>query len=162
MNGSENGYACALLFALASLGALVRLDGVEGWICGGVFALIAAISLRQAAFKSAQDIEENHQRLEIQFRQLHSKLGEIASINLASMNAITDAVQQSAQESMSAGSAQLSPVQRIANLRVLVGEFEKLRATMETPLYAKDLEKINSSVETLAAQLETLIALSKR
>ena len=49
MNGSENGYAGALFFALISLGAVLKIeDLVTGCaICAGG-ALLAAISLRRA------------------------------------------------------------------------------------------------------------------
>ena len=74
MNGSENGYAGALFFALISLCGAWQIGDIEGLIFGGVGALFAAISLRMALNKSAQAAEEDHQRMEIQFQQLRSKI----------------------------------------------------------------------------------------
>ena len=90
MNGSENGYAAALFFALMSLGALIKLEDVIGWACGAGLAILAAICLRTALIKSAQSDEENHQRIEIQFQQLRQKINEGYSATTHAMNAITD------------------------------------------------------------------------
>ena len=198
MNGSENGYACALFFTLISLGALIKLDGIECWTVSAITAVLAAISLRQAILKSAQEAEENHQRIEIQFRQLHSKLGEISSINFAEMNSLNDAVQFFQENLQTVRPNVVMPAQNHEDVRLiaeavkknsaalnaeLAKEFEKLREIedtnkenlqtvlkllqiigqlMKNPAYMKDLEKINSSIETLAAQLETALAMKNK
>ena len=76
MNGSENCYAGALFFTLISLGAILKVADVFGWIIGVGSAVLAAISLRLALIKAAQAVEEDHQRIEIQFQQLRNKVIE--------------------------------------------------------------------------------------
>ena len=91
MNGSENCYAGALFFALISLGAILKVDDVFGWLIGAGCALLAAISLRRAMVKAAQAVEEDHQRMEIQFQQLRSKVIETSEANITAMNSVNDA-----------------------------------------------------------------------
>ena len=91
MNGSENGFAGSLFFALVSIGALLKVDDIVGWIIGAISALAAAICLRKALSQSADGIEENHQRIEIQFQQLRNKVGESASLTASAMSSIGDA-----------------------------------------------------------------------
>ena len=73
MNGSENGYAGALFFALMSFGALLKFEEFIGWFIGAGCAVLAAICLRMALIKSAQATEEDHQRMEIQLQRKSSK-----------------------------------------------------------------------------------------
>ena len=98
---SENGYAGALFFALMSLGALVKLENEFCLAVGAVCAILAAISLRAAVIKSAQVVEENHQRIEIQFQQLRSKVNEASGVTVETMTSVNDAariVQENVQE----------------------------------------------------------------
>ncbi|MBR4904260.1 MAG: hypothetical protein IKZ53_06285 [Selenomonadaceae bacterium] len=74
MNGSENGYAGALFFALISLCGAWQIGDIEGLIFGGVGALFAAISLRMALNKSAQAAEEDHQRMKFNSNSSGAKL----------------------------------------------------------------------------------------
>lgn len=94
MNGSENGYAGALFFALISLGAVLKIeDMVTGLaICAGG-ALLAAISLRRALNRSAQAAEEDHQRIEIQFQQLRAKINETSAASIDAMNSLSEVTQ---------------------------------------------------------------------
>ena len=94
MNGSENGYAGALFFALISLGAILKIDNVVlSCAVGAVAAILAAVSLRRALNKSAQAREEDLQRTEIQFQQLRNKIIETSSVNVDAMNSLSDAAQ---------------------------------------------------------------------
>lgn len=218
MNGSENGYAGALFFALISLGALLKIDDAGGLIVGAICALLAAVSLRRALVKTAQANEEDHQRIEIQLQQLRSKFGETSSTNVEAMNSVSDAAQllqenmqvirvrlaeldnltqlaKSAEdirltiagmdENSAALNAELEKIllavqsqaqdkpdapPELESIAVLADELKKLSAIEETnkaslqtvlkllqligqmlksPTYAKDLEKINSSMEKL-------------
>ena len=192
MNGSENGFAGALFFALMSLGALLKLDDVIGWACGFGFAILAAIFLRTALIKSAQAGEEDHQRLEIQFQQLRNKVGEVSSVNFEAMNSVTDAA-QIVQENLQVIRVRLAELDNLAqiaedsqklrsiiaslneNSSALEKNFEQFntieeanKANLQTILklvqvvaqlvknksYAKDLEKINSSLAALAEKIK--------
>ena len=94
MNGSENGYAGALFFALISLCAALKIeDFVTGCaICAGG-ALLAAISLRRALNRSAQAAEEDHQRMEIQFQQLRAKINETSAATVDAMSSLSEVTQ---------------------------------------------------------------------
>ena len=94
MNGSENGYAGALFFALISLGAALKIEDMitGGAICAGG-ALLAAISLRRALNRTAQAAEENHQRMEIQFQQLRAKINETSTASIEAMNSLSEVTQ---------------------------------------------------------------------
>ena len=94
MNGSENGYAGALFFALISLGAVLKIEDLitGGAICAGG-ALLAAICLRRALNRSAQAAEEDHQRMEIQFQQLRAKIVETSAATIDAMNSLGDVTQ---------------------------------------------------------------------
>lgn len=90
MNGSENGYAGALFFTLVSLGALLKIDDVTSYAIGAGAAILAAVSLRYALNKAAQTTEENHQRMEVQFQQLRTKIIETSSATTTAMNSLND------------------------------------------------------------------------
>ena len=94
MNGSENGYAGALFFALISLGAVLKIEDfvTSCAICAGG-ALLAAISLRRALNRSAQAAEEDHQRMEIQFQQLRAKINETSAASIDAMNSLSEVTQ---------------------------------------------------------------------
>ena len=94
MNGSENGYAGALFFALISLGAILKIeDLITGGAVGAGGAVLAAICLRRALNRSAQAAEEDHQRMEIQFQQLRNKINETSSASIDAMNSLSDVTQ---------------------------------------------------------------------
>ncbi len=98
MTGSENGYAGALFLALISLGAVLKIDDIMiGGAVGAVGALLAAISLRHALNQSAQAAEEDHQRMEVQFQQLRTKVIESSSASITaseSLNEVTRLLQE--------------------------------------------------------------------
>ncbi len=232
MTDSENAYAGALFFALVSLGALLKLNDIAGCLVGAGSALLAAISLRRALVKAAQDNEENHQRMEIQFQQLRSKIIETSEVNITAMNSV-NAAAQLVQDNMQVIRVMLADLAQLTQFAELIGEFqstvasldensaalnltlerefgklraieeaskenlqnimellpilsnatnnsalekefEKLRAIQETntknlqnilkllqvlqnPIYAKDMEKINSSINQLTEQFKNLI-----
>ena len=94
MNGSENSYAGALFLALISLGAVLKIDDIMiGGAVGAVGALLAAITLRHALNQSAQAAEEDHQRMEVQFQQLRTKIIESSSANIDATNSLNEVTQ---------------------------------------------------------------------
>ena len=115
MNGSENGYAGALFFALISLGTILKVDDVVGLFVGAASALFAAVSLRRALVKSAQANEEDHQRIEIQLQQLRRKFSETSSINVAAMSTVND-VAQIMQDNLQAIRVRLSELDNVPDL----------------------------------------------
>ena len=138
MNGSENGYAGALFFALLSLGAILKVDDVIGLFVGAAGAFFAAISLRRALVQSAQAAEEDHQRIEIQLQQLRRKVSETSSINAAAMSTMNDAA-QILQENLQV-------------IRVRLGELDNL-----TEL-TRDAEGIRSALASLEENSSALNA----
>ena len=150
MNGSENGYAGALFFALMSLGALIKLDDVVGLIVGAVCAILAAISLRFAVVKSAQAVEEDHQRIEIQFQQLRSKFNEASAVNAEAMNSVNDAAQL-VQENLQVIRVRLA---ELDNLTQIAEDSQRLRSTLEN--FGKDSSAINSELEKKFEQLNEI------
>ena len=126
MNGSENGYAGALFFALVSLGAILRFDDVIGLFVGAAGALFAAVSLRRALVKSAQAVEEDHQRIEIQLQQLRRKVSETSSVNAAAMSSVND-VAQIVQENLQVMRVRLG---ELDNLSDLSRNTEGIRSTL--------------------------------
>ena len=150
MNGSENGYAGALFFALMSLGALIKLDDVVGLIVGAVCAILAAMSLRLAVIKSAQAVEEDHQRIEIQFQQLRSKFNEASAVNAEAMNSVNDAAQL-VQENLQVIRVRLA---ELDNLTQIAEDSQRLRSTLEN--FGKDSSAINSELEKKFEQLNEI------
>ncbi|MBR1805170.1 MAG: hypothetical protein IJ774_02160 [Selenomonadaceae bacterium] len=126
MNGSENGYAGALFFALVSLGAILKFDDVIGLFVGAAGALFAALSLRRALVKSAQATEEDHQRIEIQLQQLRRKVSETSSVNAAAMSSVND-VAQIVQENLQVMRVRLG---ELDNLSDLARNTEGIRSTL--------------------------------
>lgn len=145
MNGSENGYAGALFFALMSLAALFKFEDALGWLVGAVFAILSAICLRVALIKSAQAVEEDHQRLEIQFQQLRNKVGEVAAVNVESMDSIVDAAKL-AQENLQVIRVRLA---ELDNLTQIAEDSQKLRSIVTNP--KENFSMINSELEKLSA-----------
>ncbi|MBR0288711.1 MAG: hypothetical protein IJQ82_07010 [Selenomonadaceae bacterium] len=150
MNGSENGYAGALFFALMSLGALIKLDDVVGLIVGAVCAILAAMSLRLAVIKSAQAVEEDHQRIEIQFQQLRSKFNEASAVNAEAMNSVNDAAQL-VQENLQVIRVRLA---ELDNLTQIAEDSQRLRSTLEN--FGKDSSAIKSELEKKFEQLNEI------
>ncbi len=138
MNGSENGYAGALFFALVSLGAILKVDDVVGLFVGAASALFAAVSLRRALVQSAQAAEEDHQRIEIQLQQLRRKVSETSSLNAAAMTSVNDAAQL-VQENLQV-------------IRVRLGELDNLSDL------SRNAEGIRSSLASLEENSAALTA----
>ena len=138
MNGSENGYAGALFFALVSLGAILKVDDVVGLFVGAASALFAAVSLRRALVQSAQAAEEDHQRIEIQLQQLRRKVSETSSLNAAAMTSVND-VAQLVQENLQV-------------IRVRLGELDNLSDL------SRNAEGIRSSLASLEENSSALNA----
>lgn len=208
MNGSENFYAGALFFALISLGAALRVDNFTGLIIGAGAAILAAISLRRALNKSAQAVEENHQRMEVQFQQLRTKIIETSSATVNAMTSLNDVTQllqgnlkiireqstsldslinlvkdaqsitslvASLEENSAALNVELEKISAAiqaqekfsdsaalknlvaledtnkANLQSVLKILQNVSQIMKAPAYAKSFEKINASLESLAA-----------
>ena len=198
MFGSENAYASALFFALVCLGALIKLNDIAGCLIGAGSALLAAISLRLALVKAAQTSEEDHQRMEIQFQQLRSKILETSEANITAMTSVNDAAQL-LQENIQVIRVRLAELDNLTQLAectaeikstlesleenssalnlTLEKEFEKLNSienakreilqtvlerlqlfekTLKSPDYAKEMGKINLSINALTEQLKNL------
>ncbi|MBR3745932.1 MAG: hypothetical protein IKP64_14220 [Selenomonadaceae bacterium] len=149
MNGSENGYAGALFFALISLGAVLKVDDVIGLFVGAASALFAAVSLRRALVKSAQAAEEDHQRIEIQLQQLRRKFSETSSINVAAMSTVND-VAQIMQENLQAISVRLSELDNVPDLTRNIEGIRSALANLEEHSAALNImfEKILSVATT--------------
>lgn len=160
MNGSENGYAGALFFALMSLAALLKLEDIFGWAVGAGCAILSAICLRTALTKSAQAVEEDHQRIEIQFQQLRNKVGEISSLNVEAMNSVNDAAQL-AQENLQVIRVRLA---ELDNLTQIAEDSQKLRLTIDglgenSSALEKNFEKLNTIEEANKENLQTILKL---
>lgn len=188
MNGSENGYAGALFFALMSFGALLKLDDIGGWIVGAICALLAAVSLRRALVKTAQANEEDHQRMEIQFQQLRSKFGETSTASVEAMTSVSDTAQL-LQENLQVIRVRLAELDNLTQLaksaediRLTIAGMDEnssaLNAELEKILYAvqaqdknaapdaevvnalaEELKKLNAIEETNKANLQTVLKL---
>lgn len=160
MNGSENGYAGALFFALISLAALLKLEDIFGWAVGAGCAILSAICLRTALIKSAQAVEEDHQRIEIQFQQLRNKVGEVSSLNVEAMNSVNDAAQL-AQENLQVIRVRLA---ELDNLTQIAEDSQKLRSTIaglgeNSSALEKNFEKLNTIEEANKENLQTILKL---
>lgn len=160
MNGSENGYAGALFFALISLAALLKLEDIFGWAVGVGCAILSAICLRSALIKSAQAVEEDHQRIEIQFQQLRNKVGEVSSLNVEAMNSVNDAAQL-AQENLQVIRVRLA---ELDNLTQIAEDSQKLRSTIaglgeNSSALEKNFEKLNTIEEANKENLQTILKL---
>ena len=145
MNGSENGYAGALFFALVSLGAILKVDDFIGLFVGAASAFFAAISLRRALVQSAQATEEDHQRIEIQLQQLRSKVSETSSINIEAMNSVSDAAQL-VQENLQVIRVRLA---ELDNLTELTRHADTIRSTLAA--LEEDSIALNTSLEKIFA-----------
>ena len=156
MNGSENSYAGALFLSLVSMGALLKLDDEPGLAVGAVCALLAAMSLRRALNQSAQAAEEDHQRLEIQFQQLRSKIIETSSANFSAMTAVSDAAQLM-QENFQVIRVRLA---ELDNLTQLTQSAEAIRSTLSARKENSPAPKVESA-KISAEQVENLAAIAE-
>ena len=156
MNGSENGYAGAIFFALMSLGALLKFDDLVGWSIGAGCAILAAISLRSALNKSAQAAEEDHQRMEIQFQQLRNKVIEVSAVNVEAMTAVNDAAKLT-QENLEVIRVRLAELDNLTplaedsqelkeSLREILKSLQIITQLMKNQSYSNDFDKISSSI----------------
>ena len=156
MNGSENGYAGAIFFALMSLGALLKFDDLVGWSIGAGCAILAAISLRFALIKSAQAAEEDHQRMEIQFQQLRNKVIEVSAVNVEAMTAVNDAAKLT-QENLEVIRVRLAELDNLTplaedsqelkeSLREILKSLQIIAQLMKNQSYSNDFDKISSSI----------------
>ena len=150
MNGSENSYACTIFFALVSLGAVLKFDGLIGLLIGVGSALVAAVCLRRALVKSAQAVEEDHQRIEVQFQQLRNKIGDTTSTNADAMESFANAAQL-VQENMQLLHTGLIALQ---NLPRLAENCESIRLTVAA--LAESLETISATTVTFAESSEII------
>lgn len=164
MNGSEYGYAGALFFALMSFGAFLKLEDFVGWIIGVICAVFAAICLRFALIKAAQAVEEDHQRIEIQFQQLRSKVSELSVVNATAMTSVTDAT-QTVQENLEIIRVRLA---ELDNLTQIAENLQRLNATPKNsvenpPALTLELEKkfeqLNTIEDANKASLQTILKL---
>ncbi len=150
MNGSENGYAGALFFALISLGAVLKIeDFVTGLaICAGG-ALLAAISLRRALNRSAQAAEEDHQRMEIQFQQLRAKINETSAASIDAMSSLSE-VAQLLQDNLKIIREQSATMEDLISLIKNAESVNSLVASLEENSAAQNvsLEKIFDAVQS--------------
>ena len=160
MNGSENFYAGAIFFVTVSLGAFLKLDGSTGWAVGVTCALVAAICLRRGLMKAAQAVEEDHQRVEVQFQQLRNKIAETSAPTVTAMNSLNDAAQlvQESSEAIRSTVAMLDE-----NSSALNAELEKFFVAMQEhesfDAATEELRKISAIEETNRANLRTVLEL---
>ena len=164
MNGSENCYAGALFFALISLGAILKVDDIFGWLISAGSALLAAISLRRAMVKATQSGEEDHQRMEIQFQQLRSKVIETSEANITAMNSVNDAAKL-IQENMEVIRVRLAELDNLTQLTECAKDIQTSAASLEENSSAlnvtleKEFETINTLAETNKDSLQNILKL---
>lgn len=164
MNGSENFYAGALLFALISLATILKVEDIFGWLIGAGSALLAAISLRLAMVKAAQAVEEDHQRMEIQFQQLRSKVIETSEANITAMNSVNDAAKL-IQENIETIRVRLAELDNLTQLTEHTKEIKLIAASLEENSSAlnrtleREFEMLNSFATTNNESLQSLLKL---
>lgn len=155
MFGSENAYAGALFFALISLGSLLKVEDIFGWFIGVGSAVIAAICLRRALFKAAQAVEEDHQRMEIQFQQLRTKVIETSEANIIAMNSVNDAAKL-IQENMETIRVRLAELDNLTQLTECAKEIKSSTASLEENSFA-----LNRTLETEFETLNIIVATNR-
>lgn len=154
MNGSENWYAGALVFALISVAAILKLDDFFAFAFGIFFALISAINLRKALLNSAQAAEEDHQRIEIQFQQLRSKVSETSSISVEAMTSVNE-VAQILQEDLQVIRIRLADLDNLTQLTKTAEDIRLAIANINENYPAHELESINELANELKKLNET-------
>lgn len=149
MIGIENSYASALFFTLLSLGALLKIDDVTSYAIGAGAAILAAVSLRNALNKSAQATEENHQRMEVQFQQLRTKIIESSSASTTAMNSLND-VTKLLQDNLKTIREQSANLDSLINLVKSFKEINLTLASLEENSAALniELEKISIAIQS--------------
>jgi len=149
MIGIENSYASALFFTLLSLGALLKIDDVTSYAIGAGAAILAAVSLRNALNKSAQATEENHQRMEVQFQQLRTKIIESSSASTTAMNSLND-VTKLLQDNLKTIREQSATLDNLINLVKSFKEINLTLASLEENSAALniELEKISIAIQS--------------
>lgn len=167
MNGSENSYASALFFTIVSLGALLKIDDVTSYAIGAGAAILAAISLRNALVKSAQATEENHQRMEVQFQQLRTKIIEASSASTTAMTSLSD-VTKLLQDNLKTIREQSTSLDSLINLVKDAESITSMVASLEENSAALnvELEKISAAIQSQekfsdSAELKKLIELEE-
>ena len=131
-----------------SFGGLLKLDDAVGLAVGAVCALVAAISLRRALIKSAQAAEEDHQRIEIQFQQLRTKIIESAEVGAAEMTSLNDAAQ------IIQGDLQIIRV-RLAELDNLIQISENAKAIRSTiAVLDENSSALNAGLEKILVAIQ--------
>ena len=175
MNGSANGFAGALFFSLVSIGVILAVGDVIGWVIGAISAIFAATSLRHAFIQAAEAAEEDHQRIEIQFQQLRQKVGENSSSSSSNAMARTiSEISETVQENLHGMRSRLA---ELDNLQVIAETSSAIGAALKniednTKLTEQSLqnvaEKISESSseiqkvsKSLAKNLETLCTLGE-
>lgn len=169
MTGSENSYAGALFFTLISLGAILKIDNFTGLMIGAGTAILAAISLRRALNQSAQAAEEDHQRMEIQFQQLRSKIIETSSASIDAMNSLND-VARLLKENLQIIHEQSTNMDNLLNLLKNAESVNSSVASLEENSFALNaaLEKIFIAVQSqgkisdMTAELKNLAAMLEK
>lgn len=150
MNGSENGYACAMFFGLISMCAALKIEEMimGGAICVGG-ALLAAISLRRALNWTAQAAEEDHQRMEIQFQQLRAKINETSTASIEAMNSLSD-VSQLLRDNLKIMREQSATMEDLISLIKNAESVNSLVASLEENSAAQNaaLEKIFDAIQS--------------
>ena len=152
MNGSENGYAGALFFALITLGALFKIDDVASYAIGAGGAILAAMSLRHALNKSAQAAEENHQRMEVQFQQLRTKIIDASSASITATNSLND-VAKLLQDNLKTIREQSTSLDNLINLVKGFDEINLTLASLEENSAALNVELEKNAI-ALNGELE--------
>ena len=152
MNGSENSYASALFFTLITLGALLKIDDVTSYAIGAGAAILAAVSLRHALNKSAQATEENHQRMEVQFQQLRTKIIEASSASTTAMNSL-NVVTKLLQDNLKTIREQSTSLDSLINLVKGFDEINLTLASLEKNFTALNVE-LEKNFSALNAELE--------
>ena len=155
MNGRENSTAGALLFALVSMGALIKGDELIGIGVGSVCAIISAILLKQSVMQAASEQEDNHQRIEIQFQQLRNKIGDGGHSNQqkATMLAITHTITDSTEAIQ----------ESLQNINYSLNELKEVSAQpVETNSDSETTAALTALSETLSATAQVTQELLKK
>lgn len=156
MNGSENSYAGAIFFALMSLGAFFKLDDSTGYIIGVTCAFVAAILLRRGFIKTSQSVEENHQRMEVQFQQLRNKIAETIDPTVTAMNSVNNAAKL-VHENMQILSMRLKELNGLEKINGLnkIDEFEGFtRLTENSEAIRSIVAMLEENSSALNAEIE--------
>lgn len=180
MNGSANGYSLALFFTIISIGVVLSVQDISGWILGALSAVFAALSLRHALIQKAEADEEDHQRIEIQFQQLRNKVGEssnamrtvadVADVLQDNLNALRSNLSgldnlQLVAETNSAMGAALKNIEDNTksadiSLQYLCDKFDSVAKNLELlKNIADNLQTVSSNVDSNKNAVQTAVKL---